>query len=191
MVEPPLEADRRGVHGAHAGAAERAGDVAGINLHAVRELEQPLQAHGRSALRLRCRRGQVGARRVADEQRVARDQEPGLVAARAVDDGEATVLRPVARRVHDADRDLTERELLRRPRAARRSNWASATGCTRHRKRRARAQAAVTRDVVRMGMRLEDARRAAPSLLGLVEVLLDCVGRVDDDRLPVDSSPIR
>ena len=45
-------------------------------------------------------------------------------------------------------------------------------------------QAAVARDVVGMGVRLEDAHEARLLLLRLAEVLLDCVGRVDDDRRP-------
>ena len=68
-----------------------------------------------------CRRGrsrphrlarEVGPRGVADQQRVAGDHEPRLVAARAVDHLEAAVLGPVAGRVHDADDDVAQRDLL-------------------------------------------------------------------------------
>ncbi len=45
-------------------------------------------------------------------------------------------------------------------------------------------EAAVARDVIRMGVRLEDAYEARLLLRRLGEVLLDCVSRVDDDRGP-------
>jgi hypothetical protein len=44
VVEAPLEADRRRSLRAHSGAAERARDMAGIDLNAVVELQQPLKA---------------------------------------------------------------------------------------------------------------------------------------------------
>ena len=53
-----------------------------------------------------------------------------------------------------------------------------------HRKVVLERQSAVARDVIRMGMRLEDAHEARLLLRRLGEVLLDCVGRVDDDRRP-------
>ena len=84
----------------------------GVELDAVGELEQLLEAAveaGRAFDRLA---GQIGPRRVADQQRVASDHEPRLVAARAVDDDEAAVLGPVPGRVQDADHNVTERDLL-------------------------------------------------------------------------------
>ena len=63
-VEAPLEADRGRGLGAHRLAAERAGDMAGEDLHAVRQLEQPPQRteEALGAL-LRRRRGRAGPRR--------------------------------------------------------------------------------------------------------------------------------
>src|SRR5262249_56177372 len=66
-----LRRDRRPAGRAHCSAAERACDVAGIDLVSVRELRQALQrveeALG-SFARIDCK---VGPRRVADEERVA------------------------------------------------------------------------------------------------------------------------
>ena len=97
-VEAPLEAERGGRLGRHAAAAERAGDVAGEELDAVVEPAQPLVQRAverRRALVARDR--EVGPPAVADEQRVAGQDEPRLVAARAVGDDDAAVLRAVAR----------------------------------------------------------------------------------------------
>ena len=157
--------------------------MAGIDLYAVRELEQPLQAQEHPARALVGLGGKVGTGGVADEQRVARDQEPGLVAARAVDDGEAAVLRPVARRVQNANRHLAELELLPvRERVV--LELGSCLGMHGDRQVVLQCQPAVARNVIRMGVRLEDAHQARLLLLRFGEVLLDRVGRVDDDRRP-------
>ena len=55
-VAAALGADRRGRVGAHPGAAERAGDVAGEDAHVVGQLEQPVQASGRAPRRPRAPR---------------------------------------------------------------------------------------------------------------------------------------
>ena len=54
------------------GAAQRAGDVAGVNLDAVRQLEQALEAVVELARALGRLDREVGPGRFADEQRVAR-----------------------------------------------------------------------------------------------------------------------
>src|SRR3989442_13912903 len=95
-IEAPLETDCRGSLRAHACTAERACHVAGIELDAVRQLEQPLQASVQAVRALDGLGGEIGTRRLADEERVAGDHEPRLVAARAVDDDEEAVLRSVA-----------------------------------------------------------------------------------------------
>src|SRR3954468_4295205 len=48
---------------------------------------------------------EVGSRSVADEERVAGEHQPRLIAAVAVADGERAMLRPVAGRVNRPDRD--------------------------------------------------------------------------------------
>ena len=78
----------------------------GEHLDAVAELDQPPQRVEQPLGALARADGEVGPCGVADEQRVAREHEPGLVAARAVDHGEAAVLGPVAGRV-DAPRSVT------------------------------------------------------------------------------------
>ncbi len=111
VVEAPLEADRRRRLRAHRGAAERSGDMARIDLDAVAELGQPAQAV-EEPLGARDRLdGEIGPRGVADEQRVAGEHEPRLRAARAVDDGERAVLRPVTGRVDRPDDDVAELDL--------------------------------------------------------------------------------
>ena len=108
-VEAALEAERGGGLGRHAAAAQRAGDVAGEELDAVVELAQALVQRAverRSAFVARDR--EVGPPAVADEQRVARQHEPGLVAARAVGDDDAAVLRAVPGRVEDVERDVAD-----------------------------------------------------------------------------------
>ena len=80
-----LEADRRRRVARQAAAADRARVVSRVDQQMVREAEQPLRERaverprhrvdGRVAVRV-----QVGPPRVADEQRVAGEHEPGLVA---------------------------------------------------------------------------------------------------------------
>ena len=101
-VEAALEPDRGRRLRAHRLAAERAGDVAGEHLDAVGELEQPAQRVEEPLGALDGSDREVGPGGVADEEGVAGEHEPGLVAARVVDDGEAAVLGPVAGRVDDA-----------------------------------------------------------------------------------------
>ena len=111
-VEAALEADRRRRLRAHRLPAERAGDVAGEHLDAVGELEQPAERVEEPLGALVPPDREIGPGGVADEQRVAGEHEPRLVAARVVDDREAAVLRPVAGRMDDAERDGADRDLV-------------------------------------------------------------------------------
>src|SRR5256885_11735197 len=115
VVEAALEADRRRRLGAHRRTAERAGDVAGEDLDAVAELDEPAQAveHALGAL-LRFDR-EIRTSRIADEERVAGQDEPRVVAAGAVDHREAAVLGPVPRRVDRAEDDLADPRLRPAP----------------------------------------------------------------------------
>ena len=76
--------------------------MAGEHLDAVAELEQPAQRAEQALGALERPDREIGPGCVADEERVAREHEPRLVAARAVDDGEAAVLRAVTGRVDHA-----------------------------------------------------------------------------------------
>jgi hypothetical protein len=180
-IEPPLEADRRRGLRAHRGSAERAGDVAGVHLDAVRQLEQPLQARVEVAGAVGGVDGEIRARGVPDEQRVARQHEPRIGGAAAVDDDEAAVLRAMAGRVHDAQHDLAGDELV-----PVRQVVVLVLGAGRrvHRDRDPvlEREAAVTGHVVGVRVRLERPDDADALLLGGGEVVVDLVGRIDQER---------
>ena len=127
-VEAALEADRRGALRAHRLAAERPRDVAGEDLDAVRQLEQPPQRMEEAFGALLRADRQVGPGCVADEERVAGQDEPRLVGPRAVDHGEAGVLRTVPGRVDRAQHDVCRARPRRRPPADRARTPASAAG---------------------------------------------------------------
>jgi hypothetical protein len=156
--------------------------VAGVELNSVGQFEQLLQAAvepGRALDRLARK---VGAGGVADQKRVACDHEPGLVAAGAVDDDEAAMLGPVPGRVQDSDLHVAERDLLpvlerlvRVLRVRRRVNV--------DRDLVLQSEPPVAGDVVRVRVRLEDARDAHVALLGLPEIGLDRVRGIDDHGL--------
>src|SRR5581483_6771884 len=95
----------------HGRAAERARDVAGEDLDAVAQLEEPAQAVEEALGAFLRPDREVGPSRVPDEERVAGEDEPRLAAARAIDHREAAVLGPVARRVDRAEDDVADRDL--------------------------------------------------------------------------------
>src|SRR6185503_10802165 len=97
---------------AHRGPAERTGDVAGEDLDPVRELQEPLQASVELPRAVDRLDRQVRPRRVAHEERVAREDEPGLLGAGPVDDRETAVLGPVARGMEYLKRHVAEHDLL-------------------------------------------------------------------------------
>jgi len=81
VVVAALEADRRRRLRAHGSAAKRSGDVPWVDLDPVAEIDEPVQRVEEplgAVLRLD---REVGPRGVADEERVAREHEPGLVTA--------------------------------------------------------------------------------------------------------------
>src|SRR5438105_4581000 len=91
--------------------------MTGVDLDAVRELRQPAKRTEQALGALARGHGQIGSRSVADEQRVAREDEPRLVSPRPVGDREAAVLRPMAGRVNRAEAhraDLDDRTLIER-----------------------------------------------------------------------------
>ena len=81
----------------------------GIDLDAVAELDEPAERVEEPLGALARLDREVGPRRVADEERVAGEDDPRIGAARAVADREAAVLRPVAGRVDAAQDDVAER----------------------------------------------------------------------------------
>ena len=108
-----LVADRRGDLHVHPGpTAHRSAEVAGPHLAAVGQRQQLLvEAVEDPARALRAVDGEVRPRDVADEQRVAAEDRPRLVAARAVDERERGVLGAMAGRVQGAHADVAELEL--------------------------------------------------------------------------------
>ena len=181
-VEGTLEADRRGGLRAHAGTAQRARDMAGIDLDPVGEGEQLLQASVQAVRAVDRLRGEVRPGRIADQERVAGDHEPRLVAARAVDDRETAVLGPVPRRVQNSDHDLAERDLLP-VRERLEVELRLGGGVDEDRRAVLEGQPSVARNVIGVGVRLQNARDAHVTLLGLGQVLLDRVCRIDDHGL--------
>ena len=127
--------------------------------------------------------GQVGTGGVADEQRVAGQHQPRLGGARAVDDRQAAVLRPVTGRVQAAQHDAADLELgavlERIVLVARLGGRVDA-----HRHVVLERQPAVPGEVVGVRVRLDRPDEADAAPPGLLEVLLDRVGRVDDHRDP-------
>jgi hypothetical protein len=124
---------------------------------------------------------QVGASRVPDEERIAREQEPWLVGPGPVDHGEAGMLGTVARRVQAAQDDVADLDLVavgeRVMRVLRLGR-----GMDGDRDVVLEAEPSVPRDVVGMRVRLQHAHDPDTSLVGLGEILLDLERRVDHDR---------
>ena len=180
-VEPALEADRRRRLRAHRRAAEGARDVAGEDLNAVAELDEPPQAVEEALGSLLRLDREIRPSRVADEQRVAAEHEPRLVAPGAVDDREAAVLRPVPRRVDRPEDDLSDLDLgpvLERLVRERR------LGLPVHADRDPvlEREASVTGDVIGVRMRFEHADEPHFAAFGLGQHRVDVVRRIDDDR---------
>jgi len=157
--------------------------VAGVDLDAVAELDEAAQRVEEAFGPLARLDRQVRPGGVADEERVAGQHEPRLRPARAVDDGDAAVLRAVARRVDAAQDDLSEGDLVA---VLHRIVRVLGAGERVHAHRQAvlEREAPVARDVVRVRVRLDDAHEPHSASLRLLEVLLDGERRVDHGRDP-------
>ena len=155
--------------------------MAGIHLDAVAERDQPLQAVEEPFGAVRRLDGEIRPGGVADEERVAGQDEPRLVAARAVDDRERAVLRPVAGGVEGAHDDVAELDL--RP-VGERLVWERRFrgGVDAHRHAVLEREPAVAGDMVGVRVCLEHGDDPDAVVGGRVEVLLDAVRGVDDDR---------
>ena len=153
--------------------------MAGEDLDPVGELEQPLQGVEEALRALRGSDGEIGPGGIADEQRVASEHEPRLVAARVVDNREAAVLRPMAGRVDDAKRDGADLDLVAVAHRVVRVVDAG-VGVDADRDAVFEREPAVPGDVVGMRVRLDraDDRDALP--FGFGEQRLDHIRRVDE-----------
>ena len=180
VIEAALEADRGRRLRAHRGAAERTGDVPGVYLDAVAELDEPVQRVEQPFGSFDGLDGEVRACCVTDQERVAREHEPRLVAARAVDDRERAVLRAVAGCVDRADDHPAELELG--PVGERLVPERRARGAVdADREAVLESEATVTRDVIGMGVRLEHAHEGDLVPSRGLEIRLDRIGWIDDD----------
>jgi hypothetical protein len=157
--------------------------VTGVDLDAVAELDEAAQAVEEALCAVAGVDGEIRARRVADEQGVAGEHEPRLVAARPVDHREGAVLGPVPGRVDRPQHRLAEHDLgpvLER--------FVRELGCRcgvdAHRDAVLEREAAVPRDVVGVGVRLEHADDLELVVAGRLDEPFDRVRRIDDDRGP-------
>ena len=130
--------------------------MAGEDLDAVAELDEPAQAVEEALRSLPCLDREIRPARVADEERVAGEDEPRLVAAGAVDHREAAVLGAVTRRMDRAQDDRADLDF--RPVVERLVREAR-PGFAVHANRDAvlEREASVAGDVVGMRVRLENA----------------------------------
>ncbi len=155
--------------------------MTGEDLDTVAELDEPPQRVEEAFGPLDRLDREIGTCRVADEQRVAGEHEPRLVGARAVGHRERAVLRPVPRRMQRADDDLAQLDLgailqrLVRERCA---------GCrvNPYGQPVLEREPAVPREVVGVRMCLENLCQLDAVSPALIQILLDRIGRIDDDR---------
>jgi len=180
VVVAALEADRRRRLRAHRGAAKRSGDVTREDLDAVAELDEPSQGMEElfgAVLRLDREIGPCG---VADEQGVAREHKPRLVAPGAVDHRERAVLRTVARCVDRANEDVAELDLGSvDERLVRKRGLCGRVDA--HGQLVLERQPPVAGDVVGVGVGLEHPDELHAAVLTGIQIPLDRVGRIDHD----------
>ena len=154
----------------------------GVDLDAVRELQQAMQAVEQTLGALVGLDRQVGPRSVPDEQRVPGQQEPRLLGTCPVGDRETAVLGPVPRRVHHVEPHAADVDRL--PVGERFEGVRGlCEGVDRDGHAVLEREASVSGDVVRVRVGLEDADDPHVATRRLLEVLLDRVGRVDDDGI--------
>ena len=85
--------------------------MARIDLDAIPQLDEPPQRVEETLRALARLDREVRSCSVAHEERVAGEDDPGLVTARSIADREAAVLGPVTRRVNAAKHDVAELDL--------------------------------------------------------------------------------
>src|SRR5919204_5438099 len=190
-VEAALEAERRPGLLAHPrAAAERAADVRRPDLEEVLLLEQLAEGAVQVSRALLGLDGQVRPCHVADEQRVAGQDEPGALVAASVLDEEREVLGPVAGRADGGDprlANLDRRSLLEWLVVVLGFRLARDVECRPGRRR----EPPVAGEVVGVVVRLEHVPDLEVVLAREVEVLLDLPLRVDDRRLAAVGDHVR
>jgi hypothetical protein len=155
--------------------------VSGEDLDAVTELDEATQAVEEALGALLRFDREIRATGIADEERVSGENEPRLVAARAVDHREAAVLRSVTRcmdRPQDDLADLDLRPVVERLVRERRP----CVAVNANREAVLERETSVAGDVIGVRVRLEDAHEPDLAAFRLRQYRLDVVGRVDDDR---------
>jgi len=176
-----LVADCRGdLHVHPRAAAHRAAQMPGPDLDLAGQREQMLLEGAEDAARaLGFLDGQVGPRDVADEQRVAGQHGPGLLAPTGVDEGERGVLGPVAGRVQDPHRQRAELELVA---VVERLVLVGRAGLAVDVDGRpgGGGEATVARDMVGVVVGLEDVLDAHAHVAREFKVVVDLEARVDD-----------
>ena len=179
-----LEADRRGdLHVHPRPAAHRAAEVPGPDLASVGKAEQlVLERAEDPAGPLALLDRQVRPGDVVDEQGVAGEHRPRLLATATIDQGEGGVLGPVARCVQGSDQKLADLELEA---VVDRLVLVVGLGVAMDVDRRpgCRGQPAVAGDVVGVVVSLEDVLDRDPGVAGQLEVLVDLEARIDDRGL--------
>ena len=153
--------------------------MTGEDLDAVRQLQQAAERVEEAVGALPRADGEIGPSRVADEERVAREDEPGLVGARAVDHRQAGVLGAMARRVDRPQDDLAQLEL---DAVGQRvvGVLGLCVGMDRDRDAMLQREPAVPGEVVGVRVRLDDADDLDAALRRLRQHALDRVRRIDD-----------
>ena len=151
------------------------------DLDAVPELGEPAQAVEQTlGAFLRFDR-EIRPSRVADEERVAGEDEPRLLGAGAVDHGEAAVLGPMAGRVNGAQDDLADLDLgsvFERLVRERRLGLA----VDANRDPVLERETTVARDVIGVRVRLDNRHDPNLAAFRLRQHRLDVVLRIDDHR---------
>ena len=176
-----LVADRGGDLHVHArAAAHRAAEVPGPDLAGVGQREDLLvEAVEDPARALALVDGEIRPGDIADEQRVAAEDGPRLLAARAVHERERRVLRAVTGRVQRPHDDVAELQL---PAVVEGLVLVVGLGQPVHVDRRARGgrQAPMAGDVVGVVVRLEDVLDADVHVPREAQVLVDLEAGIDD-----------
>src|SRR5579875_606107 len=187
-VVPPFEAERGDRMSAQSSPAHRAGEGSRVDQEVVGEREQ-----AREAVVERCGPGVQIARQldpsdVADHQRVAREEQPGVRAAGPVSDQEAEVLRRVPGSVEDLELDVAQRDRIPvlRPPEGEPGRGAGvqevvATGRAR--------QIPPGGQVVGVGVGIRDAHDPQPEGPRGVQIGGRGADGIDDGRDPVASAP--
>ena len=156
--------------------------MSGIHLDAVSELDEPSQRVEEPLGALARLDREVGPCGISDEERVAGEDDPRIVAARPIADREAAMLWSVTWCVDAAQDDVAEPDLRS---VGHRVVRVLGVGCRMdaHRDAVLEREPPVPGEVVGVRVRLDRADDADIALRGFFEILLDREGRIDHDRV--------